>query len=178
MPRVSAFYGIAIYMYWDEADHQVAHFHAHHAGRRASISVDGDVLAGGIEARALAFVREWAELRRDELLANWQRARGAETLLPIAPLPSDVSMSYLPAVVGVAVVGEHRLRLLFDDGTAGDVDFSSRSWTGVFEPLKDPSYFAQVSVDPEAATIVWPNGVDMAPEPLYEEARRHPLEAA
>ena len=87
-------------------------------------------------------------------------------------------MPYLPAVVGVALVGDYRLRLLFDDGTVGDVDFSSREWTGVFEPFRDPAYFAQVRIDPEAATIVWPNGVDMAPERLYEEARRHPLEAA
>jgi hypothetical protein len=89
-----------------------------------------------------------------------------------------VSMKDLPAVVGVAVVGDYRLRLLFNDGTVGDVDFSSRRWTGVFEPLQDPKYFAKVRVDPEAATIVWPNGADMAPEPLYEEARQHPLEAA
>jgi hypothetical protein len=52
-------------------------------------------------------------------------------------------MSYLPAVVGVAVIGEHRLRLLFDDGTAGDVDFSSMEWKGVFEPLHDPKYFCE-----------------------------------
>ena len=26
MPRVSAFYGVAIYMYWNERDHPVAHF--------------------------------------------------------------------------------------------------------------------------------------------------------
>ena len=87
-------------------------------------------------------------------------------------------MPYLPAVVGVAVLGDDRLRLLFDDGTVGDVDFSSNEWTGVLEPLRDPSYFAQVRVDPEAATITWPNGIDMAPEPLYQEARRHPLRAA
>jgi hypothetical protein len=35
-----------------------------------------------------------------------------------------VSESYLPVVVGVAVVGDHVLRLLFSDGTVGDVDFS------------------------------------------------------
>ncbi|HYM49989.1 MAG TPA: DUF2442 domain-containing protein [Candidatus Limnocylindrales bacterium] len=87
-------------------------------------------------------------------------------------------MPKLPAIVGVAVVGDHRLRLLFDDGTVGDVDFTSRQWTGVFEPLRDPAYFAQVRVDQEAATIVWPNGIDMAPEPLYEQARQHPLRAA
>ncbi len=87
-------------------------------------------------------------------------------------------MAKLAAIVGVAVVGDYRLRLLFDDGTVGDVDFTSRQWTGVFEPLRDPAYFARVRVDPEAATIVWPNGLDMAPEPLYEEAQQHPLRAA
>jgi Domain of unknown function (DUF4160) len=40
-PRVCAFYGVVIYMYWNERDHPVAHFHAYHAGRRASVSADG-----------------------------------------------------------------------------------------------------------------------------------------
>jgi hypothetical protein len=43
----------------------------------------------------------------------------------------------------------------------------------VFEPLRDPTYFAWVRVDPEAGTITWPNGTDTAPEPLYEEACRN-----
>jgi hypothetical protein len=89
-----------------------------------------------------------------------------------------VSEVYLPVVVGAAVLGDHQLRLLFSDGTVGDVDFSEDDWTGVFEPLADPDYFAQVSVDPESGTVAWPNGVDMAPEPLYEQARAHPLVAA
>lgn len=84
----------------------------------------------------------------------------------------------MPAVVGVAVVGDHRLRLLFDDGTAGDVDLSAMGFQGIFEPLRDPSYFARVRVDPEAATVVWPNGADVAPETLYTEARKNPLIAA
>ncbi len=88
------------------------------------------------------------------------------------------AMKYLLAVAGVAVFRKYRLRLLFDDRTVGDVDFSAQEWPRVFELLRDPSYFAQVRVDPEAGTIVWPNGLDMAPEPLYEEARRHPLAAA
>lgn len=49
MPRISTFYGVVIYMYWNERDHPVAHFHAYHAGRRASVSVDGNVLAGSLE---------------------------------------------------------------------------------------------------------------------------------
>lgn len=54
--------------------------------RRASVSADGDVLAGSLDSRALQFVREWAALRRDEILANWERARRNEPLLGIDPL--------------------------------------------------------------------------------------------
>jgi hypothetical protein len=81
-------------------------------------------------------------------------------------------------VVAVEVVGEFRLRLSFDDGTVGEVDFAERTWDGVLEPLSDPVFFARVYVDPEAGTIGWPNGIDLAPEPLYEEARHHPVQSA
>lgn len=76
-------------------------------------------------------------------------------------------------ITGVEVIGEYRLRLTFEDGTVGNVDFAGRDWRGVFEPLRDPAYFARVTIDPEAGTIAWPDGLDMAPEPLYAEARRH-----
>lgn len=89
-----------------------------------------------------------------------------------------MSEKYLPVVVGVAVVGEHLLRLLFSDGTVGDVDFSAEHWSGVLEPLNDPAYFGQVRVDAESGTIAWPGGIDLAPEPLYDEALAHPLVAA
>jgi hypothetical protein len=78
-------------------------------------------------------------------------------------------------VTGVAVIGDHQLRLLFEDGTVGDVSFDVNEWTGVFEPLRDPAVFAQVFVDGQFGTIAWPNGLDMAPEPLYQAAREHSL---
>lgn len=73
----------------------------------------------------------------------------------------------------VGVAGDYRLRLTFADGTVGDVDFGDREWHGVFERLRDPTEFARVEVNAEAGTISWPGGLDMAPEPLYAEARRH-----
>jgi hypothetical protein len=67
------------------------------------------------------------------------------------------------------------LRLTFEDGTVGDVSFAKHEWTGVFEPLRDPARFAEAQV--EAGTIVWPkDGLDMAPEPLYEQARRRQVQ--
>jgi hypothetical protein len=81
-------------------------------------------------------------------------------------------------VTEVELVGDFRLRLTFEDGTVGEIDFAERVWRGVFEPLADPAYFARVRVDSEAGTIAWPNGVDMAPETLYEQARRNPVQGA
>jgi hypothetical protein len=76
-------------------------------------------------------------------------------------------------IIAVELIGHYRVRLTFEDGTIGDVDLAGREWRGVFEPLRDPDYFARVTVDPEAGTITWPGSLDMAPEPLYEEAQRH-----
>jgi Protein of unknown function (DUF2442) len=86
-----------------------------------------------------------------------------------------MAMKYHPIVTGVAVVGEYRLRLLFDDGTVGDADFSSEKWVGIFEPLRDPAEFAKVRVDPEAGTIVWSNQLDWAPESLYAMVKAAPV---
>lgn len=85
-----------------------------------------------------------------------------------------VEIPPLVHVTGVAVIGDHRLRLLFEDGTVGDITFGEDEWTGVFEPLREQARFAKVTV--EGGTIVWPeDGLDMAPEPLYQTARAQSL---
>jgi hypothetical protein len=81
-------------------------------------------------------------------------------------------------ITAVEVVGPQRLRLSFEDGTVGEVDFAGREWRGVLEPLGNPAFFARVSVDQESGTIAWPGEIDLAPEPLYEEARRNPIAPA
>ncbi len=85
-------------------------------------------------------------------------------------------MGYLARVTEVQVTGAHRLRLAFDDGNSGEVDLAGRRWQGVFEPLADPAYFAQVLLEPGAETIS--NGADMAPETLYERAIGHAVPSA
>ncbi len=77
MPRLSAFYGIVIYMYI--RDHGLAHIHAHYGGERAVFAVaTGEGLAGSLRPRQAALVREWAALHRIELLEAWDRASDGE----------------------------------------------------------------------------------------------------
>jgi hypothetical protein len=76
-------------------------------------------------------------------------------------------------VCSVEHLGGYQLRLTFADGRVGEIDLSSKleGQVGpVFEPLRDPEFFAQVQVDAELGTIVWPNGADLAPEVLHERS--------
>ena len=74
-----------------------------------------------------------------------------------------------PHVTSVRHVAAHVLWLRFSDGVEGEVDFAGRLEGPVFEALRDPDFFARVRGD--GYTIVWPNGVDLAPEGLYDRLR-------
>ena len=71
-------------------------------------------------------------------------------------------------VVKAAVSGAHSLDLTFEDGTRKQVNLLPLLEGQIFEPLRDPGFFARVTLDPVAGTVVWPNGADIAPEALYE----------
>ena len=66
-------------------------------------------------------------------------------------------MDMLPAVIRAEHCGEFKIRLAFNDGVEGTVDFSSWLSGPVSEPLKDPSYFVRFFI--ESGTVVWPNGL-------------------
>lgn len=86
MPRISAFYGIVISMYFK--DHGPPHFHADYGELTARIEIPTlKPIDGGLPARALRLIRRWGMQHRDELMANWERARIREPLAKIDPLP-------------------------------------------------------------------------------------------
>lgn len=78
-------------------------------------------------------------------------------------------MKNLPAVVRGEYCGEFKIRLTFNDGLEGIVDFSDWLSGPIFEPLKQPSYFTRFFID--GGTVAWPNGADIAPETLHERAK-------
>ncbi|MBI5593070.1 MAG: DUF2442 domain-containing protein [Deltaproteobacteria bacterium] len=70
-------------------------------------------------------------------------------------------------VIDIKYRGEYVYSIKFDDGVEGDIDFSEYLTKGpVFQALKDSKVFSKAMV--EGGTISWPNGVDIAPETLYE----------
>lgn len=71
-------------------------------------------------------------------------------------------------VTSVEVLHDHVVHLTFSDGCAGELDLGPSLTGRIFGPLADDDeLFRAVRVDPEARTLVWPNGADMAPEVLH-----------
>jgi uncharacterized protein DUF4160 len=86
MPLLSAFYGISVYMYWD--DHNPPHYHAFYGEYEAWIVIaNASVLRGLLPPRALRLIRTWHMLHKIELIAAWGRAEASQALGTIDPLP-------------------------------------------------------------------------------------------
>jgi hypothetical protein len=84
-------------------------------------------------------------------------------------------MSEIHDIVDVEVKGEYGLRVTFDDGAVREVSLEGQLDGPVFEPLRDPELFAQVTVDRESGTVTWPTGADLDPIVIYDG--RPPLNA-
>jgi hypothetical protein len=78
----------------------------------------------------------------------------------------------IPKVTDIQVIAPYGLRLRFDDGVVRHVDLSGELWGPMFEPLRDPAYFAQVVVD--HGTVSWPNGADLDPLVLHGDFEAAP----
>jgi hypothetical protein len=62
----------------------------------------------------------------------------------------------------------------FVDGTTGEVDLSRLVISDkavVFAALRDPELFAKAYV--EYGAVVWPGEIDLAPDAMYDEIKKH-----
>lgn len=82
-------------------------------------------------------------------------------------------MDALYDVVEVEPRGRFKLWIRFEDGLEGEADLSDLAGKGVFKRwTENPSEFSAVKVDPESGTVVWPGGLDVAPDRLYRDVAR------
>jgi hypothetical protein len=75
-------------------------------------------------------------------------------------------------VTHARILARYIVELTFETGETKVIDLEPLLRGPVFEPLiRDYQLFAQLRVDPEAGTIVWPNGADVSPRTLYRRSR-------
>lgn len=92
---------------------------------------------------------------------------------PAVTLVPDISCGHPDDVAEVRTEPQHRLFVRFQDNTAGIVDMSAlvaSPHAGVFKELADPVRFAEARV--ELGAVVWPNGIDLAPDAMYSALRK------
>ena len=71
-------------------------------------------------------------------------------------------------ITSVECIQPHSLLLRFNDGLSRTIDFEGILEGELYGPLRDPAVFAQVTLDPEIHTVVWPCGADFDPATLHD----------
>jgi hypothetical protein len=74
-------------------------------------------------------------------------------------------------IVELRVLEHYRLWLRFDDGTEGEVDFSSKRRTGVYASWKDYDYFRRARIDSDGQ-LAWNDQVDFSADSLWVRVRK------
>ena len=70
-------------MYFQQAEHNPPHIHALYGDDMAEIVIrTGEVLEGHLPPKALAMVREWVAVNKNDLLQMWE----TQEFKPLSPL--------------------------------------------------------------------------------------------
>jgi hypothetical protein len=81
------FYGIIVRMYCGKAEHNPPHVHVYYQKTKAVLDIRKcEIIGGSLPRRQARLVLAWAELHRDELLADWRLAINGEHPVEIEPL--------------------------------------------------------------------------------------------
>lgn len=87
MPTISMFFGIIVRMYFAPGEHNPPHFHVYYEEYKATVDIRTcEILDGELPNRQGKLVLAWAELHKDELIANWQLVMNGESPFKIQPL--------------------------------------------------------------------------------------------
>jgi hypothetical protein len=168
MPAISQFFGVIIYMYFN--DHSPAHIHASYSEFEAVYEIETlNILRGELPRRAHGMVIEWALEHRIELRANWERARDRVSLKPVAPLELGETMNILGPRVCIRQIiplDSFNVHIVFDNDTQRDINLEPFLRGPIFEPIRsDSAVFRSMNI--AGGTIAWGNGADIDPDVLY-----------
>jgi hypothetical protein len=87
MPTISMFYGIIIRMYCSPSEHNPPHIHAYYQDYKSVIDINTSEISDGmLPSKQKKLVLAWAEIHKEELLADWELASKGELPFPIEPL--------------------------------------------------------------------------------------------
>jgi hypothetical protein len=76
-------------------------------------------------------------------------------------------------IIEAEYLTDYKLKLVFSNSEVGIIDFKEYCHrVGLFSKLKDLNYFKMFKIDNELGTICWDNGLDIAPDTLYNKTNQ------
>ena len=88
MPVISLFQGLIVYMFYiDNKQHKLPHIHVKYNEYNAVYSIpEGNLLEGSLPTGKERLLLAWIELRKEDLLSDWQLAVSGQKVFSIEPL--------------------------------------------------------------------------------------------
>jgi hypothetical protein len=75
MPKISEFYGIKIFIFWNEqGKHHIPHFHAVYNENQAAFTLDGQIIIGSFPNMAKNLIKTWALENQEMIYYAWTQA--------------------------------------------------------------------------------------------------------
>lgn len=87
MPEISRFYGLVIkLLYSDDGQHHKPHVHVKYGEYKASVGLDGEIIAGQIPVKQYRMLAAWLVIHEEELYQAWNLAVAGKPFHKIDPL--------------------------------------------------------------------------------------------
>jgi len=81
------FYGIIIRMYYAPKEHPPPNIHVYFAEFKSTVDIRAcEIIEGNLPSKQVKLVLAWAELHKEELMADWVLVMNSEELFKILPL--------------------------------------------------------------------------------------------
>lgn len=131
----------------------------------AVIAIDNEeVLEGSLPNNKLKLVVAWAEIHKEDLLANWKLTINGQPTVQIKPL--ELKMIKVTKVVPLK---NGILNIYLSDGRSGLLDIKPYCTSDFFKELLNDEYLKKVSIFFRG--IGWPNGQDLGPDTISCELK-------
>lgn len=182
MPELSRFEGMVIKMLFnDTVQHNKPHVHVTYGEYKASVGIDGELLAGSLPQKQFRMLVGWLALHEEEAYAAWNKAVRGEHFDKIKPLRKEVSVCFI--LNGIVYASERPenieitqatpledMMMILTFSTGEQRLFDATVLTGpAFQPLADTKVFNSCKV--VNGVVTWMDEeIDCAPEFMYEHS--------
>lgn len=186
MPELSRFEGMVIKMLFnDTVQHNKPHVHVTYGEYRASVGIDGELLAGSLPQKQFKMLVGWLALHKMKLMQLGTKLSEANTLIRLSLYSKEEFFMFISngivyaserpenvQIIAVKPLDDMMMLLTFSTGEQRLFDASVLNGPA-FAPLTDEKIFKDCKI--VDGVVTWMDeDIDCAPEYMYEHSYAYP----